>query len=170
MKATLFHIATSLVVASLVQNAAWAQESTTPCRHLGRTVECVTVPLESDERDAQAKQFAAPPERRASVYLVRYYTIEPKVKTRISIDGQPAGEIAPRTYMLFDLPTGQHTLNARTDHEFAIELDLESGKTYFVEHQLTLYLNKVTGKLKLLDAPDGKKKVMQSRRALSVLQ
>ncbi|RZI40018.1 DUF2846 domain-containing protein [Herbaspirillum sp. HC18] len=165
MKIAVLHTAALLMTTCVAQSAVLAQEPTIPCRHLGRVVQCATVPLESAERDTQAKQFAAPPDGRANIYLVRYYTIEPKVKTRISVNGQPVGKITPRTYMLLDLPAGPHTLNARTDHDFGIELDLEASKTYFVEHQLTLHLNTVTGKLKLVDAADGKKKVMQSRRA-----
>ncbi|RZI40445.1 DUF2846 domain-containing protein [Herbaspirillum sp. HC18] len=169
MKIATLHTAALLVTTCVAQNAVLAREPTIPCRHLGRAIQCATVPLENAERDAQAKQFEAPPEGRANVYLVRYYTIEPKVKTRISVNGQPVGEIAPRTYMLLDLPAGPHTLNARTDHDFGIELELKADTTYFVEHQLILLVNTVTGKLKLVDASDGKKKVMQSSRAQSVL-
>ena len=153
----------TLISMICVVSAVSAEDSYVPCKRFNRSTECIAVPLASMEQDAVAKTFCASASDKAKVYIVRSYTIEPKTKTEISVDGEFFAELAPLTYAVFDLDPGTHQLKAHTDHDFWITLELKPGKTYYINHQLTLLFNTVKGALKMMDEEDGQAAVLRTK-------
>jgi hypothetical protein len=144
---------------------ALANESFVPCSRLGRWRECITVPLASADQDAAAKEFRPPPSDRSKIYIVRSNTIEPKTRSAIFLDDEPVTSLAPMTYIVLEASPGMHRLKARTDHDFEITIDLAPGKTYYVQHHLSLLFNTMTGALKVIDEKEGHSQVVKSKLA-----
>lgn len=144
-------------------SVSYASDFFVPCNRLGRWTDCIAAPLANSAQDAISKTFPPPASDKARVYIVRSRTIEPKTKTALILDGQSLAELVPMTYVVFEINPGVHHLNARTDHDFGITLDLKSGKTYYVTHRLTLLFFKVTGDLQLADVEEGQAEVLKSK-------
>lgn len=159
------------ILASLgLINITNAQGNMVPCTRLGRMIDCISVPLESHENDAQAKSFVPPHDDKARIYITRPYTIEPTTKIMIFMDAKPIGELAPLTYYLLDVTPGKHVLQFRTNHDVQIDLNLGAGKNYFIEQEVRLFLNTRTWKWKRVEKSAGQIGVMKSRRAKTSLQ
>jgi hypothetical protein len=127
---------------------ALADESFVLCSRLGRWRECITAPLASADQDVAAKEFRPPPSDRSKIYIARSNTIEPKTRSAIFLDDERVTSLAPMTYIALETSPGMHHLKARTDHDFEIAIDLAPGKTYYVQHHLSLLFNTVTGGIK----------------------
>ncbi|MGC7403023.1 hypothetical protein ACPWR0_04205 [Pandoraea pneumonica] len=134
-----------------------------PCRWLGKPSQCVSVPLESADADARAKAFASPPSDVARVYLVRQRTTNPRGVTPVDVGATHAGDLAPMTYLVLDLPPGEHQLTAQADGPFGRSLRFEGGQTYFAELRLTQWLNTMYGAIEPMPEDDGRRAVAASR-------
>lgn len=135
-----------------------------PCRRLGRTQECVVVPLAGVDEDGDAKRFAPPGAGKVRIYFLRPYMQEPKKKSRLYLDERLVAELAPKTFALLDVAPGQHRLTVQTDDSPDVVLDINASETTYVQYQLDLFLNTTTGKLTVLPADSAQEKVRQSRR------
>lgn len=136
-----------------------------PCRWLGKPSQCVSVPLESADADAQAKAFSPPPPDVARVYLVRQRTTDPRRVTPVDVGAAHAGDLAPMTYLVLDLPPGEHPFTGQADGPFGRRLRLDGGQTYFAELRLTQWLNTMYGAIEPMPEADGRRAVVASRLA-----
>jgi hypothetical protein len=159
-----------LVASFGVQRMACAEEPARRCMRAWQMLECVAVPLDTVERDAQAKQFPTPAPGRTNVYIVRSGVAEPKTKSDISVDGKAVGYIAPMTYLLLEIAPGEHVIKAGAGSEVAVRLEATQGNTYFIEHDLPhfVFFMPVAEKLTMLEESAGRKAVVRSKRAQTV--
>ncbi len=134
------------------------------CGPPARQAQCVTVIMASRSDDALAKQFAPAPHDKARLYIVRPYTIEPTIKTEVAMDGNAVAELAPRTYLMFDIDPGEHRLQMRTNALANATMQFSAGQTYFIAHDLTQFFNTVVGRIKVLDPGSGQRLVRSSQR------
>ena len=98
---------------------------------------CASVPMASSEQDQARKEFSAPAEGMAGLYIYRDSTFGAALKKTISIDGEIVGETAAKTYFYRDIEPGNHTLS--TESEFsdnAISITVTKGINYFVRQYI----------------------------------
>ncbi|MGX8882457.1 DUF2846 domain-containing protein [Methylovorus sp. SPW-M1] len=132
--------------------------------HLGG---CASVQMAPAETDKAKKEFAAPSEGKAGVYIYRNSSFGAALKKTVSIDGVPIGESAPNTYFYRELTPGSHELS--TESEFSdnkLSLVVEKGNNYFVQQYIKLGAFVGGAGLKTVSEDEGKKGVLECKMAL----
>jgi hypothetical protein len=82
--------------------------------------------------DNRAKN-AVPPSGKALVFLFREEGAEQKSAPPVWLDDSRMGTSVPRSYYLWALAPGRHTIAAGNERRVTVTLDVESGRNYFVE-------------------------------------
>lgn len=146
-------------------------EGFVPCWRLGRMNQCITVPLADQSADREAKQFIAPSNGKARLYLVRPYTQEPRRRSEVFLDGRRVAELAPLTYVVLDVFPGKHRLKVHTyDETAALDINVNENRIYYVQHQLDLLFNTISARLKLVKEKDAHARILASKRAIAFTQ
>ena len=95
---------------------------------------CASVQMASKAESAKAKEFNAPSQGNAGVYLYRNSFVGKALKKDLWINGKCIGESAPDVFFYTEVDGGKlHKIN--TESEFSpntLELMLEAGKSYFI--------------------------------------
>jgi len=129
---------------------------------------CATsVPLASESDDAGAKTFA-PPNGRASIYVVRDggYVSGMFVVFRVSLDGIERGALANTTYLVFSVDSGRHIVTASgNENREQVTLDIEAGQNYFVSVRSKIGYRTARVTVKQLTATEGRQAVRDARLA-----
>jgi hypothetical protein len=141
-----------------------AEERFTPCSRFGRMAECVTVELASPDEDAQAKTLPKPRDGRASIYIIRPFTTEPKRTSQVVLDGRPVAELAPLTYAVLSVPPGDHYLKVTTGHDSEMLVNVKPGEIYLVNYVLTIFMHWESGELTLLDKNNAQGYLVESKK------
>lgn len=100
---------------------------------------CASVPMESADKDQALKQFSAPAEGQAGLYIFRDSNFGGSLKKSVKIDGQVIGETAPKTYFYRSITPGPHVL--ATESEFSdntITLEAVAGKNHYVRQSMKM--------------------------------
>lgn len=96
-------------------------------------VACASAPLAPPKQDQLGKQFIAPPDGLARVYVVRPGSMGGKELVQVHLDGRLKASLATKTYAAFDVEPGPHTIAAVASaiHR-VVDLDATAGETYFI--------------------------------------
>jgi hypothetical protein len=148
--------------------AVHAEQDYFKCKRISRWEDCITVPMASAAEDKAAKLFQSPESEFARLYIARPYTLEPKEKSEVLVDGKLVGLLGPLTYLVFDVPAGGHEVRIRTRDEAVIHLDMQPRQTFYLEYALTLWLGTITSETTVLEKDKGKEKILPLRRAASI--
>ncbi|OYU45302.1 MAG: hypothetical protein CFE44_08225 [Burkholderiales bacterium PBB4] len=101
---------------------------------------CASVQMASKAESAKAKEFTAPKQGNAGVYLYRNSFAGKALKKDLWIDGKCIGESAPDVFFYTEVEGGKiHKID--TESEFSpntLELMLEAGKNYFIRQFIKL--------------------------------
>jgi hypothetical protein len=127
---------------------------------------CATVPIAPTADDHLRKQFSAPSEGTAGLYIYRNSSFGAALKKEISIDGQTVGATAPMTYFYKEVSPGQHTLSTQSEfgnNDMIIKTD--QGKNYFVRQYIKMGVFIGGANLELVSEEDGKKGVSECNLA-----
>ena len=127
---------------------------------------CASVPMASEEQDTALKQFVAPPQDKAGLYIYRNTFAGQALKKTVTIDGKVIGETANKVYFYKQLEPGQHTIS--TESEFsdnAINFDADGGKNYFAEQYIKIGVFVGGANVKMVDEEEGKRQVLECKLA-----
>jgi hypothetical protein len=153
------------VILMLVATASQADmKRANVCTYANANQRCVTVPLADAAQDAVAKQFQPPAAGESSIYIVRASAAVRRQASAISLDGHPVADLGPFTYVVARVHPGHHTISVSADKKAKIDLNVETGKLYFVETGLSLLFFTIDSKLKLLDEAEGRSLVLKAAR------
>lgn len=133
-----------------------------PCRRFLHHMECVTVPLASQTEDAHAKQFDAPTDGAARIYLIRPGTMAPKQKTEIFFDGKLAGILAPMTYLMIDTHVGAHTVGFNLQPASWTSLNVKGDQNTYIQEQISQFFSAEKIAFVVLDTRSGQSDVLKS--------
>lgn len=101
---------------------------------------CASVPLESPEKSAQAKQFSAPEPGQSGLYVFRDNSFGGALKKSLWVDGECLGESAPYVFFLTQVEGDkEHTIS--TESEFSpndFTFYAEEGKNYYLRQYIKL--------------------------------
>lgn len=95
---------------------------------------CASVDMASKAESSKAKEFNAPTQGNAGLYVYRNSFVGKALKKDILVDGKCLGESAPDVFFYTEVQGGK-THKIDTESEFSdnsLELMLESGKNYFI--------------------------------------
>ena len=99
---------------------------------------CASVPMESTENSNQAKQFNAPTNGNAGLYIYRSGSLGGALKKDVWVDGKCIGETAPNIFFYQEVKgDGDHKLS--TESEFSpndLLVQTQGGKNYFVRQYI----------------------------------
>lgn len=101
---------------------------------------CASVNMASKEDSSKAKQFNAPAEKNAGLYVYRNSFVGQALKKDIWIDGKCLGESAADVFFYTQVEGGK-TIKISTESEFSpndLSLAVDAGKNYYVRQYIRL--------------------------------
>ena len=120
---------------------------------------CATVPVQSPEITAAAKEFAPPPPDRAGLYIYRSTFGGQALKKDIWINGECVGQSANNVFFYREVPgDADHTI--ATESEFSpneLNVTVQSGMNYFIEQYIKMGLFVGGAGLQIIDPETAKK-------------
>ncbi len=124
---------------------------------------CASVPMESKEASARAKQFNPPSEGHSGLYVYRDSFVGKALKKDIWIDGKCIGESAPDVFFYEEVKGGQpHTIS--TESEFSpndLTIQTLAGTNYFINQYIKLGVFVGGAGLERVDEKEGKEDIMK---------
>lgn len=122
---------------------------------------CSSVPLEPKELSEQAKQFSAPSDGMAGLYIYRDSMLGAALKKDVWVDGKCVGETAPKVFFYTEVEGNKEHAIA-TESEFSaneLKLETQTGKHYFVEQYIKLGAFVGGANVEVVSEEEGKKVV-----------
>ena len=119
---------------------------------------CASVPLASTEQDTWAKT-TRPPQGHGTLFLYRNEYFGAATMITIVMDGQAAGETAANTYFRWDLPAGEHVIEAYTDmtrDRSTLHVDVTAGTVTYVWQEMKMGAWAGRPELHLMDVATGR--------------
>ena len=111
---------------------------------------CASVPLAPPEMDMKAKKMTAP-KNKALVYLYRHESFGAAMKMTVNVDGKYMGQTASKTYFMWLLKPGKHSVDSVTENRSSINLNARAGNTYYIWQEVKMGLLSARSKLHLVD-------------------
>ena len=93
--------------------------------------------------DQRAKQ-ALPPPGKALIFVFRGDGAAQRTDVPLFLDGERIGTTVPRSYYLWAVDPGRHVIAAKPDRRVALEVNVQAGRNYFIEHQLAADSDRVS--------------------------
>lgn len=100
---------------------------------------CASVSMGSKEEDMALKQFPAPPDTMAGVYVYRDSFMGKALKKTVSLDGEMLGETANGVYFYKVIPPGEHIIS--TESEFSdntLSFVADADRNYFIRQYIKM--------------------------------
>ena len=126
---------------------------------------CASVPMGDPKADTAAKEFRAPANGKAGLYIYRNETFGAAIKMPLLVNGDHIGESASKTYFYQELPPGKHKVTSIAEVNDTIEVDLKPGTLAYVWQEVKMGLMAARSKLHLVGEAEGRKGVLDSKLA-----
>lgn len=123
---------------------------------------CASVPMASVEHDTAAKSFATKPGR-ANIYVYRNETMGAAIKMPVALNGKLVGDTASKTYLLFDVAPGSHTVTSKTENDSSVTVNAVAGRNYFLWQEVKMGLMAARSNLQQVDEATGKAGVQECK-------
>jgi hypothetical protein len=98
----------------------------------------------------------APPDK-ALIFVIRPTMWGNKIQTKLAVDGQWMGVNRGNNYFFFTLDPGEHYFCSDSENRSLLTLNVEAGKTYYLQQKIKMGMWKARNKLVVLDEAEGKK-------------
>lgn len=122
---------------------------------------CASIEKAPLSKDAEAKNFKSSSSQ-AVIYFYRDNIVNSVVAMDILLNGRYIGKMRSGHYMRVALRPGQYTITSRASNDKSIKLDTQAGKIYFIKQIGVFKLLAHGTDLKLVDAEEGKKAVLNN--------
>lgn len=129
---------------------------------------CASVPLQSPEITASAKEFNPPPSDKAGLYIYRSTFGGQALKKDIWINGECVGQSANDVFFYREVP-GDAEYTLATESEFSpneLKIMVQSGINYFVEQSIKFGVFVGGADLKMIDPETAKKIIAKLNMAI----
>lgn len=129
-----------------------------------------SVPVHSDAQSEQAKQFAAPSDGKAGLYVYRDAEGFGGFTYRdVYLDGVCLGETAPGVFFYTEIEANkEHTLTSPGQFTpYEVTIYAQPGKTYFVEQRVKWGVLRHPAPIREVEENYGKQKIMQYQQAVA---
>ena len=116
---------------------------------------CASVPMASDQKDAEAKTFRVQPGK-SNIYVYRNESMGGAVKMEVDVDGKQVGTTAAKTYLVVTVNPGKHTFVSHAEGNNNLVVDTQPRKNHFVWQEVKMGVMYAGSKLQLVDEQTGK--------------
>jgi hypothetical protein len=106
---------------------------------------------------------AAMPDK-ALIYVVRPTSAAAGVKSFFLCDDEILGINRGKSYFFAHVEAGKHVFWSKSENVDALELEVEAGKTYYIQQQVQVGVFRARTKLTVLDEADGEKALMKCKK------
>lgn len=120
--------------------------------------------LKENEVDYSAatdkKQHPIPeqPVDKALIYVLRPSMIGMAIQSKLAVDGDWKGVNRGNNYFYFALDPGEHFFCSVAENRSVLKLNVEAGKTYYLQQHISLGVAKARNKIELMADEEGRKK------------
>ena len=128
---------------------------------------CASVPMESDEKTNKLKEYAAPTEGNAGLYIYRTSGPGTALKKDIWVDDECVGQSAPNVFFYKEV-AGDVKHKISTESEFSpndLLVETRSGENYFIEQYIKMGVFVGGANLKLVSPYEGKQDISKLKLA-----
>lgn len=107
------------------------------------------------------KQHPTPeaPTDKALIYVLRPTIFGMKINSKIAADGDWKGVNRGKTYFFFTVEPGERYFCSESENQDYLKLNVEAGKTYYLQQKVEFGMWKARTNLVLLTEEEGKKKL-----------
>lgn len=122
---------------------------------------CASVPMESKEASARAKQFNPPAAGNAGLYIYRDSFVGKALKKDIWLDGKCLGESAPDVFF-YEQVKGDQEHKLSTESEFSpndLSIQTLAGQNYYIRQYIKLGVFVGGANLELVNEDEAKKAI-----------
>lgn len=122
---------------------------------------CASVPMESKEASAKAKQFNPPSAGNSGLYIYRDSFVGKALKKDILLDGKCLGESAPDVFF-YDEVKGDQEHKISTESEFSpndLAVNTAAGQNYFIRQYIKIGMFVGGANLELVNEDEAKKAI-----------
>lgn len=99
------------------------------------------------------------PAGKAMIYVLRPTIIGYKINSKLAVDGEWMGVNRGRTYFYFPVEPGERFFCSEAENQDYLALDVEAGKTYFLQQKVEAGIWKARTNLVVMTEEEGKKKL-----------
>lgn len=112
--------------------------------------------------DKKSHPTAEPPAGKAMIYVLRPTMMGNKVQTKLAVDGVWKGANRGKNYFFFPLDPGEHHFCSKAENRSVVTLNVEPGKTYYLQQRIRMGLMKARNSLAVMTDDEGQKKLKDS--------
>jgi hypothetical protein len=123
---------------------------------------CASVNMAPAEADNAAKTYAVKPGM-GNIYVYRNEILGAAITLPVELDGKAVGATASKTYLLLPVAPGKHTLGSKGESGSTLELDVATGRNYFVWQEVKMGMLSGGSALHLVDEAKGKAGVAECK-------
>jgi hypothetical protein len=123
--------------------------------------------MASSADDLKAKEFKAPTNGKAGVYIYRNEFFGAAIKMDVFVDDWLIGSTAKQTYHYVELAPGRHIFKGKAENESLLDLNAAANKLYYIWQEVKMGVLTARNKLQLVGEEEGQKGVKESQLALS---
>ncbi|MEX0960080.1 MAG: DUF2846 domain-containing protein [Burkholderiales bacterium] len=123
---------------------------------------CASVPMASPEEDMQAKQFEASPDQ-SRIYVYRNENFGGAIRISITLDGRMMGQTAAKTYFMWNVTPGPHTISCVGENTASLNIDARPGSSHFVWQEMKMGLWSARCALHDVDSEKGREAVLSTK-------
>lgn len=117
---------------------------------------CPTVNVKfSTETDKNTHPTPEPTADKAMVYVIRPTMFGNKIQTKLAVDGHWQGVNRGNNYFYFMLDPGEHYFCSQAENKSVKTLQVEAGKTYYLQQKVKMGLMKARNTLVALSEQEG---------------
>jgi hypothetical protein len=113
-------------------------------------VGCASVDLADINDEKRALEFNRPQPGYGSLYVLRDSARGQTSVLEVSVNGLPIAKTAPKTFVQLNLKEGRYYVGGRGENYSQIELNVNSGRTYFIRQVVTAGWNDFRNELEML--------------------
>lgn len=122
---------------------------------------CASVKQAPAGEDASAKRFEAPAGL-SRIYIYRNEFLGTLVGLDLSVDGQVAGTTKGKTFVIADVPPGEHEIVSKGENTHQLRISTQIGQPSFVWQEVKMGLLSAGSRLHAVDAATGRAGVNES--------
>lgn len=123
---------------------------------------CASVPMGDPVTDSEMKRFGTLPDM-SRIYVYRNETMGAAIKMTVMVDGRVIGATAAHTYLVADVPAGDHTIGSDAENLTMLKVNTQAGKNVYVWQEVKMGFGYARSQLHLVPETEGKEGVLETK-------
>ena len=123
---------------------------------------CNTVPIASNDKDMQAKNFQPIPNK-SKIYIYQTSPFSSVTGVPVALDKKVAGSVTSGTYHVWTVEPGRHVISSLTENKNNMWIDSEAGQNYYIKQRISASVWNPTSLLEQVSEKEAKKAINGSK-------